>query len=82
MPPLDGLHGGETSPVNAVVDPEIDEIIDRIYLAAQRLWVEVQRGIALFIEGQVEYADNLRRLVGNDRFFFFSQSTGTVTRPE
>ncbi len=72
---------GEAGAVNAVVDPLINNLVDRFDLLAQISRIEV----VAFAAKSLNSLFNMRRRSSSElltiRFVFLSQSTGTVTRP-
>ena len=65
------LGGGEACTVHAVVHRRVDAFVECIDGRAKRLGVEVQPVACQLIEGAVENADDLCRLVVDDALLLF-----------
>ncbi len=62
-----GLAFGQPAAVDAVVDVVVDEGVDLVDVMPQRRRVEIERGVAEFVELRIQHADDLGRLVVDDR---------------
>jgi len=65
------LGGGKAGSIDAVIDVRVDQLVEAVDLGTQALRIVVSARVGKVIECRVENANNLRRLIVDDRLALF-----------